>query len=97
MKRTIRLNESELKRMISESVRRVLNEGQYEKGYDSGQFLIKTRIDRYGDAEGRQKIKELYYKMLNNLENSKEYGLKTIPFVNGQFDSIEKYLESTGI
>lgn len=97
MKRTIRLNESELKRMISESVRRVLNEGQYEKGYDSGQFLIKTRIDRYGDAEGRQKIKELYYIMLNNLEDSKEYGLKTNPFLKGQFDSIEKYLESTGI
>ena len=35
MRRTIRLRESELKRMISESVRRVLNEGRYSRYIDS--------------------------------------------------------------
>lgn len=33
MKRTIRLNESELKRMIAESVKRALNEGDKYGGY----------------------------------------------------------------
>lgn len=31
MKQTIKLRESELRRMISESVKRVLNEGQYDE------------------------------------------------------------------
>lgn len=35
MKRTIKLRESELRRMISESVRRVLNEGRYSRYIDS--------------------------------------------------------------
>ena len=45
MKRTIRLKESELRRMISESVRRVLNEG---KGKFSDLYYDKNIPQPYG-------------------------------------------------
>lgn len=49
MKRTIRLNESELKRMISESVKKVLNEEQWDK--DTSENYGKLPIDGYHKFE----------------------------------------------
>ena len=40
MRRTIRLRESELRRMISESVRRVMNESQYDSGKPSANPVL---------------------------------------------------------
>ena len=64
MKRTIRLNETELRQMISESVKRVLRESdelpylsdqdihkQYE-GFEIDEFTIKPKKFRYGGGYG---------------------------------------------
>ena len=93
--RNVRSKENVLKRIINESVKKVLNENQYEKGYNSGQFLIKTRIERYGEIEGRKKLEDLYYVMLKNTQGSRHSGLKPNPFILGEIGAIEEYLEET--
>lgn len=54
MRRTIRLTESELKRMITESVRRVLNETRLDYDVDnfSGKWTKNPSMDDYVDDEG---------------------------------------------
>ena len=46
MKRTIRLTENELKRMISESVKRVLNEGIYDYPDGIDHLILMAENDR---------------------------------------------------
>ena len=53
MKRTIRLRESELKRMISESVKRVLNEdntNEYNEAIKCVKFLMNYAINTNNDS-----------------------------------------------
>ncbi len=68
MKQTIRLTESELKKVISESVRNILNELSYskvkdahDKMYELGQYkrahnLAKTFADVYNDEDAEYDI-----------------------------------------
>ena len=47
MKQTIKLRESELKKMISESVKRVMNESQYQDSYDWAMHTLNRRLKKH--------------------------------------------------
>ena len=51
MKRTIRLKESELRQMIAESVKRVLNEFEDDFDYVDGDNQQEYPFDYYDDEE----------------------------------------------
>ena len=53
MKQRITLKESDLHRMIKESVKKYINENnQYDRGYKIGTRLAQTCIQRYGEQDG---------------------------------------------
>ena len=78
MKRTVKLTERELKRMISESVRRVLNEGDAED-YE----MDCLRSEKWGDADEYNPydaLSEIY----NDIDTTVKY------FANKYDDYIEQ-------
>lgn len=84
MKRTIKLRESELKRMIAESVKRVLNEGN---GHDPLQVYFKI-------TEHIRMVKDLVQDLYNASEgsgNSEWLGIATT--IDNGLDAIEEKLE----
>lgn len=78
MKQTIRLNESELKRMIAESVKRVLMENDYHRGYRAGRSLdiLHTADGTYRDEDVFRYLDELKAKLKQAEERAKmpQYG-----------------------
>ena len=79
MKRTVKLNESELRRMISESVRRVLNENNQ---YD---LTPQELIDKYyKNFEEAYKLLDKANKLLNGSINVRE-----IESINSKIDAGE--------
>ena len=70
MKRRIRLKESELKRMISESVKRVLNEAQY-----GGEF-------GGDDNHGEMSSKHIMDTVDDTLENMQKHGIPCRPWLS---------------
>lgn len=78
MKKTIRLKESELKRMISESVKRVLMENDYHRGYRAGRSLdvLHTTDGTYTDEDVFKCLEELKTKLKQAEERAKmpQYG-----------------------
>jgi hypothetical protein len=66
MKRTIRLRESELRRMVSESVRRVLKE---------------TQEDEYWDELDKQNYKDMVYLMCELISKEWGHAAATIEFM----------------
>ena len=72
MKRTIRLRESELKRMISESVKRVINEW-YEPDYD-----------RFNEKHSNPQVEELIQNTLNRLPGDALHAdASVVPIIRG--------------
>lgn len=78
MKRTFKLNESELKRMITESVKRVLMENDYHRGYRAGRSLdiLHTADGTYRDEDVFICLDELKAKLKQAEERAKmpQYG-----------------------
>jgi len=70
MKQTIKLSESELKRMISESVRRVLNEGDAED-YE----MDCLRSEKWGDAD-EYNPHDALSKIYNDIDGTVKYFAK---------------------
>ena len=94
-RKLIRLTESDLHRIVKESVNRVLNESKYEAGYDSGQFLCKTQVEMYGEEEAAEKIrKELEMREYWEEENRKNRRTQD-PFKKGEADALADWLMSS--
>jgi len=68
MKKTFRLKESELRRMISESVRRVLNENSYENNDKEIIIDVLTAFDSHSQIVSLQLL-ERKYQMLRRILN----------------------------
>ena len=71
MKRTIRLRESELRRMISESVKRILNEdntNEYNEAIKCVKFLMNYAINTNNDS-----LQGLLNKVMEELSISWEW------------------------
>lgn len=95
IKPSIRLTESDLHKIIRESVKRVLREGKnssYLRGYENGKLLINTRIERYGEEQGRKKIEDLFNDLLKIDEEGKDIGIKTSSSQQGKIDALEDFL-----
>ena len=71
MRRTIRLKESELKRMIAESVRRVLNEDNTNE-YNEAIKCVKCLMD-YAINTNNDTLQELILKVMEELSISWEW------------------------
>lgn len=72
MKRTIKLRESELKRMVSESVKRVINEW-YEPDYD-----------RFNEKHSNPQVEELIQNTLNTLPGDALHAdASVVPIIRG--------------
>lgn len=65
MKQTIKLRESELKRMIAETIRRVVNENSFHRGYKAGRNLdvLHTTDGSYRDEDIFSCLAELKSKL----------------------------------
>ena len=81
MKRTIRLRESELKRMISESVKRVLNEWEYagwtEDADDNYDYDYEPSEDEIRDME----IKSAWDEFDRNISNKRDFQRRREKFI----------------
>ena len=94
-KKLIRLTESDLHRIVKESLNRVLNESKYEEGYDSGQFLCQTQVEMYGEEAAKEKIrKELEIREYWAEENRKNRRTQD-PFKKGEADALADWLMSS--
>ena len=94
-KKLIRLTESDLHRIVKESLNRVLNESKYEEGYDSGQFLCQTQVEMYGEEAAKEKIrKELEIREYWAEENRKNRRTQD-PFKKGEADALVDWLMSS--
>lgn len=78
MKQTIRLTESDLRNMISETVKRVLREKDYHRGYRAGRSLdiLHTADGTYRDEDIFRCLDELKAKLKQAEERAKmpQYG-----------------------
>lgn len=94
-KKLIRLTESDLHKIVKESVNRVLKESKYEDGYDSGQFLCQTQIEMYGEEAAKEKIrKELEIREYWAEENRRNRRTQD-PFKKGEADALADWLMSS--
>lgn len=89
------VTESDIHRIVKESVNRVLKESKYEDGYDSGQFLCQTQIEMYGEEAAKEKIrKELEIREYWEEENRRNRR-KQDPFKKGEADALADWLMSS--
>lgn len=111
MKRTIRLTESELKHMISESVRKVLNEVDFKPWVSSSNSAVEKAVELLSDAAIKQivgddfsylknatDLQECYFddlQMFFSIDNSDVWDVVKEPFSIKEFNDEYDYF-STG-
>ena len=89
MKQKIVLKESDLHRVIKESVKQVMNENnQYDRGYKIGTRLAQTRIQRYGEQDGSLEIEKLINDDETLMDKHIEYNGTADSFLKGRLDGL---------
>lgn len=89
MKQRIRLYESDLRRLIKESVKKYIKENkQYDKGYKIGTRLAQTRIQRYGEQDGSLEIEKLINDDETLMDKHIEYNGTADSFLKGRLDGL---------
>lgn len=89
MKKTIRLRESELRRMIAESVRRVLNEENEEgETFNTGnaKWAVINTSDYMGDGKGYVNVFDDVMEVANGEEQARDFSNMNVGDVISSYD-----------